>query len=80
MNAWTHDEMISETVAWWGREDRDAEDCKVIEREDERGKYLVVLHEPSGTTSEEAGDAGRWQRVDRPRPRPGALHREMRRR
>ncbi len=58
---WTYDEMISETLAWWERADRDARDCRVVEVDDCIGEpCLIVLHSPSGATSDEAGAGGRW--------------------
>jgi hypothetical protein len=58
---WTHAEMIEEAVAWWEDSKIRDEDCRVIESTDaEDGPCLVVLHVPTGRTTDEAGVGGRW--------------------
>lgn len=57
---WTEDEMIQETVAFWERDDIRAEECRVIESTADDQRCLVVLHKPTGRTSDEAADGGRW--------------------
>jgi precorrin-4 methylase len=58
---WTDADMIAATVEHWGVEEIDEADCRVIEATygwDE--PCLVVIHMPTGRTSDEAGDGGRW--------------------
>ncbi len=81
-NRWSESDMIAEAVYWWGNPQILAEDCRVIEDTDGDGNpYLMVLHEPTGRTSDEAGDAGRWH-LDGTScsPLPGILADEEKRR
>lgn len=57
---WTHEDMIDATVEHWGNDSIDAADCKVIAWESGGEQCLVVCHVPTGRTSDEAGDGGRW--------------------
>jgi hypothetical protein len=58
---WSHADMIEATVEWWGRDDIEDADCEVIEGTDGDGRpCLIVVHRPTGKSSEEAADAGRW--------------------
>lgn len=58
---WTEDAMIESTLEWWGRDDFEASDCVVREGTDDDGEQcLIVLHRPTGRTSTEAGNRGRW--------------------
>jgi hypothetical protein len=58
---WTRADMINATLEHWGREDYQAEECQVITSALADGsRCLVVLHKPTGRTSDEAGNAGRW--------------------
>jgi hypothetical protein len=58
---WTEDDMIAATVEHWGVEEIDSSDCKVIVSIDGNDEpCLVVIHESTGRTSDEAGNAGRW--------------------
>jgi hypothetical protein len=55
---WTEQDMIAATAAHF---DWERADCRVVRHDDGRGgTCLVVLHVPSGRTSAEAGDGGRW--------------------
>jgi hypothetical protein len=58
---WTESDMIDAACEHWG-EGFEPGDCRVI-RSTRAGDRpcLVVLHEPTGRTSDEAGDAGRWE-------------------
>jgi hypothetical protein len=62
MNAiiWTRDDMIEATVEAWGCDDIEAADCEVIRDDSHEPPCLIVHHEPTGRTSDEAGDGGRW--------------------
>ena len=58
---WTEDDMIDAAVEWWADEDLDGHDCAVRRGTDAAGDpCLVVLHKPTGRTSAEMGDGGRW--------------------
>lgn len=54
---WTEDEMIGTTCEWWGNGYR-PEDCRVIRWNEP--ECLIVIHTPTGRTSDEAGGSGRW--------------------
>lgn len=53
---WTHEDMVTATVEYWGDDSIAEDDCEVVRR----GDHLVVLHRATGRTSDEAGDAGCW--------------------
>lgn len=57
---WTPEDMIESTLEHFGREDYSADDCTIVPGEDERGPYLVIVHVPTGRSSDEAGDSGKW--------------------
>ena len=57
---WTEDEMIQETVAFWEHDDIRAQDCRVIESESSGERCRIVIHDPTGRTSDESADGGRW--------------------
>jgi hypothetical protein len=58
---WTKAEMIDATVEFWFDSRFERADCKVIRSTDNRGEpCLIVLHVPSGRTSDESGNDGRW--------------------
>jgi hypothetical protein len=58
---WTYADIIDATLEHWGCEDYQAEDCEVITSALSNGsRCLVVLHVPTGRTSDESGNAGRW--------------------
>lgn len=61
----TPKDMISLALQRWdeergGRDLFDEDDCEVRRVDGEGGPYLVVEHRPTGRTSEESGDDGRW--------------------
>jgi hypothetical protein len=57
---WTESDMIDAACEHWGEGFR-AEDCRVIPSTGHGDETcLVVLHQPTGRTSDESGDAGRW--------------------
>jgi hypothetical protein len=59
---WTKADMVTATVDWWNADGIDETDCTVVRSTDGNGKpCLIVLHVPTGRTSDEAGDAGRWR-------------------
>ena len=55
---WTDDDIVDAACEWWGG-CRPA-DCEVIEMPTHEGSCLVVRHVPTGRTSDEAGNGGRW--------------------
>ena len=57
---WSHADMIESTVDWWENPAIEDTDCNVIQTNDGENPCLVVLHTPTGRTSDEAGDRGRW--------------------
>ena len=57
---WTREDMIAATIEHWGDESIAAKDCKVIVDASGEQPCLIVVHRPTGRTSAEAGDAGRW--------------------
>jgi hypothetical protein len=58
--AWSEDEMILETVEWWGDPEINREDCRVIRSHWDGEPCLKVVHVPTGKTSDEAGTGGLW--------------------
>lgn len=58
---WPEADMIGATLEWWEDETIHREDCVVRETNNGKEPCLVVLHKPTGKTSDEAGDAGRWR-------------------
>lgn len=58
---WTHDDMISAYIEWLEDDEfSDPEDFEVIRTNDGVDPCLVVCHVPTGRTSDECGDAGRF--------------------
>lgn len=58
---WTHAEMIETACEWWDDPTIAVGDCEVRRSTDgDDSPCLVVVHAPSGKTSAEAGDGGRW--------------------
>lgn len=61
MTTWTHEDMILATLEFWGIDSFEPSDCQVVEATDGNGDpCLVVVHRPTGRTSDEASNAGRW--------------------
>jgi hypothetical protein len=56
---WNHRDMINAACEHWG-EGYEPGDCRVIRDDGHEPPCLVVRHEPTGRTSDEAGDGGRW--------------------
>lgn len=55
---WTRKEMVLETALHFEWQESD---CDVIEHTDAHDEpCLIVMHIPTGRTSAEAGDGGRW--------------------
>jgi hypothetical protein len=61
---WSRSEMIEECCREWGDDtgrDFAPEDCTVVESTGDHDEpCLIVLHRPSGRTSDEWGDGGMW--------------------
>lgn len=58
---WTQEDMIAAACEHFG-EGFEPADCRIIGALDgHSGNCLVVLHEPTGRTSDESGDGGRWR-------------------
>jgi hypothetical protein len=56
---WTEADMIAAACEHWG-DGFEPGDCRVVRRYAHGSPCLVVLHEPTGRTSDEAGNGGRW--------------------
>jgi hypothetical protein len=56
---WTEEDMVDAACEWWG-EGFSPADCDVIPMPAHDGECLVVRHLPTGRTSDEAGNGGRW--------------------
>jgi hypothetical protein len=55
---WEEKDMVMETADHFGW---DPAECRVARSTDQDDRpCLVVIHEPTGRTSDECGDAGRW--------------------
>lgn len=57
---WTEDEMIAAAMEHWDM-DCDPREFQVVRSTDSQDRpCLIVRHDPSGRTSDEAGNSGRW--------------------